>query len=458
MKRPGGLEIVLGKNLELSGVDEELGNLLTKRLQFANPKWLENERLGRWNGGVPKVLRFYDRITQDRLRIPRGYLRQLILLCRQRQVPYQIQDQRRVLPQQDFRFIGQLKAFQKNAAAVMLAKDFGTLCAPTGSGKTVIALAMIVRRRQPALVVVHTKDLAYQWIARAQQFLGIPADNIGLIGAGKKKVGPQITVALVQSLYKCADLVAPAVGHLIVDECHRTPSRTFTEAVNEFDAQFMLGLSATPYRRDSLSQLIFWHLGDLHHQVDKSELVLSRQILQAQVILRPTAFVPHHDPIHEYSQMLSELTVDDERNRLICSDISKEAVHARGVCLVLSDRKKHCETLKAILKYKFGVDSDLLTGDLTLEERKSVLKKLNEGQIKVLIATGQLVGEGFDCENLATLFLVTPIRFSGRVIQYIGRILRPSREKDQARIFDYVDEQVEVLKTAARARQRIYND
>jgi superfamily II DNA or RNA helicase len=338
----------------------------------------------------------------------------------------------------------------------MLARDFGTLCAPTGSGKTVIALAMIAQRRQPTLIVVHTKDLAYQWVARVQQFLGMPAGRIGVIGAGQKKLGAQITVALVQSLYKCAAQIAPAVGHLVVDECHRTPSRTFTEAVTEFDAKFMLGLSATPYRRDMLSQLIFWHLGDLHHQVPKDDLVSSGQILQAQVILRPTTFKPYHDPVSEYSQMLSELTADDDRNRLICSDISQEATQARGVCLVLSDRKKHCQTLQLILKYKFGMDSTLLTGDLTLEERKDVLQRLNQGRIKVLIATGQLIGEGFDCENLATLFLVTPIRFSGRVIQYIGRILRPSGAKDQARIFDYVDDRVEVLKTAARARQRIY--
>jgi superfamily II DNA or RNA helicase len=285
----------------------------------------------------------------------------------------------------------------------------------------------------------------------------MPADCIGLIGAGSKKVGEQITVALVQSLYKCAAQIAPAVGHLIVDECHRAPSRTFTEAVAEFDAKFMLGLSATPYRRDKLSQLIFWYLGDLHHQVPKDDLVTNGTILQAEVILRPTIFKPYHDPVNEYSQMLSELTADDERNRLICSDISQEAIHERGVCLVLSDRKKHCQTLQVILKYKYGMDSELLTGDLTLEQRNSVLQRLNQGRIKVLIATGQLVGEGFDCENLATLFLVTPIRFSGRVIQYIGRILRPSRSKDQARIFDYVDDQVDVLKTAARARQRIYS-
>ena len=103
-------------------------------------------------------------------------------------------------------------------------------------------------------------------------------------------------------------------------------------------------------------------------------------------------------------------------------------VRQSGVCLILSDRKKHCETLRALLKYKFNVSAELLTGDLSSGQRKEVLVRLDDGQVKVLIATGQLIGEGFDHKRLATLFLATPIRFSGRVVQYIGRILRPEPE------------------------------
>jgi superfamily II DNA or RNA helicase len=338
----------------------------------------------------------------------------------------------------------------------MATKDFGTLNAPTGSGKTVMGLYLIAQRRQPTVVVVHTKDLAFQWIQRIDQFLGIPADQVGLIGAGKKKIGDRISVALVQTLYRCTDEIAPRTGHLIVDECHRAPSRTFTEAVTAFDCRFMLGLSATPWRRDKLSKLIFWHLGDVHHEVDKVQLEAKGHILKADVVVRPTAFEPYFDPVHDYSRMLSELTADDTRNRLIAADVEKEARTGSGVCLVLSDRKKHCETLQGLLRYKFGVSSELLTGDLSNEARKTVLARLNQGRVKVLVATGQLIGEGFDCPGLSTLFLATPIRFSGRVMQYLGRILRPAQGKVQARVYDYVDERVAPLMAAAKARQRVY--
>jgi superfamily II DNA or RNA helicase len=338
----------------------------------------------------------------------------------------------------------------------MLKKDFGTLSAPTGSGKTVIGLFLIAQRRQPSVVVVHTKDLAFQWIQRIEQFLGIPADRVGLIGAGKNKIGEWITVALVQTLYRCTDRIVPHTGHLVVDECHRAPSRTFTEAVTAFDCRYMLGLSATPWRRDKLSKLIFWHLGDVHHEVDKLQLEEKGHILKADVVVRTTAFEPYFDPVNDYSRMLSELTADDTRNRLIASDVAQEVRAGKGVCLVLSDRKKHCETLQGILRYKLDVHADLLTGDLSDEARRAVLARLKNGQVNVLIATGQLIGEGFDCPDLSTLFMATPIRFSGRVMQYLGRILRPARGKSRARVYDYVDERVAPLAAAAKARQRVY--
>ena len=425
-------------------------------LKIPNPKWLENNRMGRWNKGTPEFLRFYRKSSQNGLRIPRGYMRRMILLCRHHDLPCEIKDQRRNLPPVELSFNGQLKSFQQQAAAVMLKKDFGTLTSPTGSGKTIIALFMIAQRRQPALIVVHTKDLAFQWIDRITSFLSIPASEVGFIGSGKNKIGEKITVALVQSLYKCADEVAPFIGYLVVDECHRCPSRTFTEAVTCFDARYMLGLSATPWRRDKLSKLIFWHLGDVHHEVDPSALVENGHILQAEVMIRYTNFKPYYDPVNEYSKMLSELTADDARNHLIASDVVEETQSNPGICLVLSDRKKHCDNLRAILRYKFKVDAELMTGDLSQNERKDVTEKLNQGKIKVLIATGQLIGEGFDCRDLSTLFLATPIRFNGRVIQYLGRVLRPAPGKNKARVFDYVDVNVTPLLKAAEARQRVY--
>jgi superfamily II DNA or RNA helicase len=450
------LTITLKNNLRLENIPPELKKILVDKLTFFNPKWLENKRLGRWNRGTPRMLHYYDKVGSSGLWIPRGFMRQLILLCRQQGIKYRINDQRRLLPTVDFSFRGQLKSFQRIAVTQMLEKDFGTLSSATGSGKTVMSLYMVAQRRQPTLIVVHTRDLASQWITRIESFLGIPAEKTGIIGGGKKAIGKQITVALVQSLYKCAEEIASEIGFLIVDECHRCPSRTFTEAVTWFDSKYMLGLSATPWRRDKLSKLIFWHLGDVHHEVDKHHLIETGAVMAAQVIRRETNFRPHFDPITEYSKMLSELTTDTARNILIATDIAQESTNSSGVCLVLSDRKAHCENLRALLIYRFNIECEVLTGDLNSQQRSEILARLNQHHIKVLIATGQLIGEGFDCKELSTLFMATPISFSGRVIQYLGRILRPAPGKHRARVFDYVDIHVEPLRKAAKSRQRVY--
>jgi len=450
------LTITIKENLRLKNVSPELMETLVKKLEFRNPKWLENERMGRWNRGTPRLLKFYDKVGAGGLWIPRGYIRHLIDICRRQGVKFRIDDQRRTMPAVDFSFRGRLKPFQKIAVEAMLAKDFGTLSSATGSGKTVMALYIIARRKQPALIIVHTKELAAQWVDRIETFLGIGPEAVGFIGGGRKVVGEKIGVALVQSLYKCADEVAKKIGFLLVDECHRCPSRTFTEAVSSFDSQFMLGLSATPYRRDELSKLIFWHLGDMHHQVDKRRLIETGDVLPAEVIFRETNFETRLDPVNEYSRMLAELTTDTERNLMIASDVAAEAAKNTGICLILSDRKAHCENLQALLRYRFKLQSELLTGDLDVAERKNVIQRLEQGRVRILIATGQLIGEGFDCKDLTTLFLATPIKFSGRLLQYLGRVLRPAAGKKYARVFDYEDVHVETLKKAARARKRIY--
>jgi len=449
------MKVEIHKEIRLDDAPPWLRERIVDRFTLTNPQWVDRKRLGRWRGNTPQTLKFYGTFRQS-LFLPRGYTRQLLSLCRSRGVPVELTDRRRTLPEVDFTFRGTLRPFQESAVRDLAAREFGTLAAPTGSGKTVVALALIARRRQPALVVVHTRELFEQWLARIEQFLGIPREAIGRIGGGRRRAGEGITVALVQSLYKCADEVAEQVGHLVVDECHRTPSRTFTEAVRSFDCRYMLGLSATPWRRDRLTQLIFWHLGDVTHEIPREVLVATGDVLPAEVLLRETAFEPIlADPVSEYPQMLQELTEDPDRNALIVRDVAAEAEAGEGVCLVLSDRKAHCESLRALLE-DLGVPALRLTGDLSEEERRRVVDELNRGRARVVVATGQLIGEGFDCRQLTTLFLTTPVKFDGRLLQYLGRVLRPAPGKERARIYDYVDGNVGVLRTAARTRERVY--
>ena len=445
--------LTFSNRITIANLPRRLQEEIKVRLTFPNPKWIENEKLGRWNGDTLHSLSFYKE-TASGLIIPRGFFPQFIGIVRQHGEYFQIEDRRRVLPQVSFQFHGQLRPFQMDAVKTMPSRDMGTLSAPPGSGKTVIALYMIAQRKQPALIIVHTKELLNQWVTRIEQFLGIPSNEIGRIGDGERSIGKKITVALVQTLYKCTSQVSPYIGYLIVDECHRTPARTFIEAVSAFDCKFITGLSATPWRRDRLSKLIFWYVGNVVHEVKKEDLIETGDVLRAEVITRETSFLPRSDPTTEYPQMLSELTEDPERNRLIAQDVTKEARNGGGICLVLSDRKYHCATLKNLLS-QHGIKSEVLTGDLPDQDRKLIVEGLSAGRVKVLIATGALIGEGFDCKELSTLFLATPIKFDGRLIQYLGRVLRPAPGKTMARVYDYIDP-VGVLEAAAKARRRVY--
>jgi superfamily II DNA or RNA helicase len=308
-----------------------------------------------------------------------------------------------------------------------------------------VALAVIAARKQPTLIIVHTKELLQQWQERIKTFLGVIP---GQIGAGKFDVRP-ITVAMVQTLRKRISEVSEYFGQVIVDECHRTPTATFSKCVQEVWAKYLLGLSATPFRRDGLTKYISISLGQTVHRVDPELLKDNGSVLRPEIETRETDF--EYDYSDDYQAMISELTQDYDRNKQISRDIEIEAGSA-GASLVVSDRIEHLQTLMDMTQLD---GKALLTGSTPTRERERIVSELEAGNIKVLFSTLSLIGEGFDAPGLCRLFLATPIRFEGRLLQVIGRILRPQDGKTPI-IFDYQDVCQPVLKAQARERNKVF--
>ena len=452
------MNINISNKTYLENVPHDLAADIKHRLTVENPAFRDNAKMGRWQGDTPEYLSYYSLPTSGQIIIPRGFTKQLVNLAKQHGANVEWKDGTRKLPEVDFEFNGQLRDYQAQAVRKICGRRFDTLEAPTGSGKTVIALAATAERRQPTTIIVHTKELLNQWIERINSFLDIPIPDIGIIGGGKKRIGEKITVAMVQSLYKCAAEVSEQTGFLIVDECHRTPSRTFTEAISAFDSKYMCGLSATAFRRDGLTKLINWYIGPQAHRIDQKKLTDTGAILPFHVKWVKTDFSTCLDASENYSKVLSELTQDQDRNRLVASEAAGQVKTGKGIPLILSDRKKHCQTIADTLEQHHSIRPLILTGSLSKKAREAVVGKLNSGDYKALVATGQLIGEGFDLPALGSVILATPQKFKGRVIQSIGRGLRPSPGQKQATIVDIVDSKIGVLEASAKTRMRTYRE
>lgn len=257
------IQITLSSQLSIrkSDLSDGIINQIRSYLTMVNPKYEDAEKYGYYTGDIePHIFAYHE--DEDFLYCYRRYIGSLIpFLCRNG-YKYQIVDQRRKLPEINFSFHGELREYQLQAVNNALQKHFGIIVAPCGSGKTVMGLSIVAQRRQPSLIICHTKELLNQWAERITQYLGIPKEEIGIVGDGKESI-KAVTVGMVQTLCK-RDLnrIREHFGFLIVDEVHHTPASTFLEVVKAFDSYYMLGLSATPYRRDRLNKLIFLALGN----------------------------------------------------------------------------------------------------------------------------------------------------------------------------------------------------
>jgi superfamily II DNA or RNA helicase len=318
--------------------------------------------------------------------------------------------------------------------------------APPGSGKTVIACGIIANRRLPTLIVVDRQPLVEQWRERLAEHLGVAPKEIGQFGSGRNNAKGVIDIAMAQTLARRDDLgeIGRAYGLVVVDECHHVPAVTFERVVREMPVRYWLGLTATPYRRDHLEKLITMYCGAERYRMttDQEEHLRIDRIL----VTHPTAHEQSGDEELGIQAVFRSLVEDQERSRQVCGDIAT-AIEAGRNCLVLTQWTEHLEILAGELR-RLGIEAIVMRGGMGKKARAGASAEM-EAQASAgglaLLATGSFLGEGFDFPQLDTLFLAFPLAFKGRIVQYVGRVLRPTTEKSRVEVHDYVDINVPVL-------------
>jgi superfamily II DNA or RNA helicase len=426
--------------IPLADVPTSLGAALKRLGTLANPLFYEKQRLRFPTINIPRFI-FCGEEHNDKLVLPRGTLHDIEKLVSKAGGKVEIIDKRPDPTTADLSFIGTLTAIQNAAVDAILGHEDGVLVAPPGAGKTVMACAAIARRRTPTLILVHRKQLLDQWSDRLQKFLGLSKNEIHILGKARYPDAP-VALGMFPTLARSEfpEAVLAKYGHVIIDECHHVPAASFEAAMKRCTARCILGLTATPNRKDGLQKILFLQCGPIRHRIDLDHSEeQSRTVFVRESSLRLPAGNDRL-PIH---QIWEHLIQSGERNRAIASDVAS-ALKEQRFCALLSDRKEHLSTLESLLREKLPEESIYrIDGSTNQKLRTTILGNLRskaaEGRPFALLATASLLGEGFDMPELDTLFLAMPISFKGRLIQYAGRLHRFSEKKKSVRIYDYVE-------------------
>jgi hypothetical protein len=261
------LQIILRNKIFLNRIQlsPEIIAFLRDNLNFINSDYIIKSKIGKSTWKTEKYFKLIDETT-DQIEIPRGFVGRLVRFCKEKSIGFEIIDERQKKEEVDFDSNISLYDYQEDALEITYKKDFGVIVAPPGSGKTIMGLELISRKQQPALIIVHRKQLLDQWVERIQSFLGIPKKEIGQIATAKNhRIGKKITIAMIQSLVKLKDVMefANSFGTIIIDECHHIPAKTFREAIINFNTYYLYGLTATPFRKNNDEQLIFVYIGEI---------------------------------------------------------------------------------------------------------------------------------------------------------------------------------------------------
>ena len=421
---------------------------------FHNPEYYLARNLRKSVQDIPMWIQCFDEDSEF-IMLPIGLEETFLEICESYGIRVSIIDKRFRGKTIDANFHGDLREKQVEAVEELLAASNGILHANTAFGKTIAAIALIAERQVNTLIIVDRVSLLEQWRERLSVFLNISKNEIGVIGGGKKKPTGNIDVAVSQSLYrdnKVSDLVK-GYGQIICDECHHVSAVGFEQIMKNSPAKYKYGLTATLKRKDGKERIVLMQLGPVRYK-DLSKVTSE---LEHKVLVQETG-IGMDDSKSEYStnELYDYLYVNPIRNAQILMDV-RNCLDEKRYPIILTERKEHIELLEKELSSYVKVYK--LHGGLKKKEREGImaeLQNLPECEKRVIIATSKYVGEGFDYPILDTLFLTLPISWRGRVKQYAGRLHRDYHEKKEIRIYDYLDQQIDLAMKMYRKRCKGY--
>ena len=473
----GVVSIVLADRIYIdsSGMSNKTKRQLRRMATFSNKQYFQNQAMDMPNYDESRFI-YLGSDEGKYIVLPRGLREEILKKFDNAGISYKIEDKRTKGQELNISFRGELRESQIPAVETMLENETGILHAATAFGKTVVCCDMIARRGINTLILVDRADLMNQWIKRLEEFLDIDEELpeyqtktgrtrkrkslIGNLQGAHDTLTGIVDVAMIRSLKK-KDGFHPKLkeyAQVYFDECHHAASDSAIEVLQEINAKYVYGVTATPKRGDGKEKINEFLLGPIRYRFTAKDRA-EEQNINHLVYPRFTRTVkPHHLSKTPYGNDAYELIRNnDVRDEQIIRDVA-DCVQAGRTPVVLTKYVDHAKELAERLKI-YADRLILLTGANGTKARRIQVEELNkvdDSDSLILVGTGSLLGEGFDFPRLDTLFMATPVSGENVVEQYVGRLNRDYDGKENVIVYDYVDSHIPKFDKMYAARLKAY--